>query len=582
MKNVLIFWSVFLAMWTSVQAQTQKNGVHFAAAGITMTNPQSTVLFEPSPKSLSTQSQRTAALLNSIYLLILPDNSSAKVTEKRAARFLTQATFGPTTDAIQDLVSLNDFSSWLDTQASLPASYHLPGVKEDAPDGFDTQRSRYPVWWEFALHAEDQLRQRVAFALSEIMVVSDKPDALVNHGNMLAAYYDILVSHAFGNFRDLLEAVTLSPAMGIYLSMLGNETSQNRADENYAREVMQLFSIGLVQLNQDGTQILDEDDKPIPTYTQTDIANLAKVFTGWSWDRPEFDPGPIDGWWPDLGRMEIPMKAFEDHHDPASKTFLGVTVPAEQTAEQDLDAAMDTLFNHPNVGPFICRQLIQRLVSSNPSSNYISRAAAVFNDNGLGIRGDLKAVVKAILLDPEARTETTAQSPDFGKLREPILRFSHLWRAFRVQDPILMNHYGNLMSQHAALTAKSVFNFFSPGYSPPGPISDSGLVAPEFQINSEAWITSINNLLIIIVQTDGFYDLFETNLNIDTELALLDTPQQLLDHLDLLLMSRSMSSGLRQILLDYISQNRTVIADERIVRDVISVIITSAEYSVQR
>lgn len=510
------------------------------------------------------------------------DGVSVNIAEQQAARFLAQATFGPTNDAISALVNQNSYSSWLAAQIALPASFHLPGVKLIAPDGRDTQRARYPVWWNAALHADDQLRQRVAFALSEIIVVSDRPDALINHGNMLAAYYDLLVEHAFGNFRDLLKAVTLSPAMGIYLSMLGNETMQGRADENYAREVLQLFSIGLVHLNLDGSPSLANDGNPKPTYTQADIANLARVFTGWTWDRAEFNPGPIDGWYPDIGRMEIPMKAFADHHDTESKVFLGTTVPARQSAGEDLDAAMDAIYNHPNVGPFIGKQLIQRLVTSNPSSGYISRVAAVFNDDGFGERGNLAAVVKAILLDLEARSENMAQTDDYGKLREPILRFSHLWRAFRVQDPIEMDHFGNLMSQHAPLTANSVFNFFKPGYSPPGEITEAGLVAPEFQLDSEAWVSSINNLLINIVQADGFYQLFQTRLDLSAELALISTPQQLIDHLDLLLMSSSMSDSFEQLLLDYITQNQSIVANERLVRDVITLIITSAEYSVQR
>jgi uncharacterized protein (DUF1800 family) len=511
-----------------------------------------------------------------------PSGNGGRITNSEAARFLTQATFGPRIGEIQHLAGLAGYDSWIENQFSLPPSYHLSLVKARAPDGWDAQQARYPVFWELALHADDQLRQRIAFALSEIMVVSDRPDALINHGNMLAAYYDILIEHAFGNFRELLEAVSLSPAMGIYLSMLGNKTISDRADENYAREIMQLFSIGLVKLNQDGTPILDGDGKPVPTYRQTDVANLAKVFTGWSWDRPEFDISPVAGWWPDLNRMEIPMKAFADHHDSASKTFLGETLPAGLTPQQDLDAALSVIFNHPNVGPFISKQLIQRLVTSNPSTAYIARVASAFNNNGEGQRGDLRAVTKAILLDPEARSESAAQHSDFGKLREPILRFSHLWRAFNVQDPIEMNHFEGLMSQHAPLTAKSVFNFFNPAYSQPGIIKDAGLVSPEFQIDSEAWVNAINNSFLVIVQTDEFYSFFTTRLNLDTELALLDKPDQLLDHLDLLLMSGNMSSSFRQILLDYITQNRALLDSERVLRDVLSLIITSTEYSIQR
>jgi uncharacterized protein (DUF1800 family) len=511
-----------------------------------------------------------------------PAGSGGSLTQTEAARFLAQSTFGPKTADIDHLTGLGNFDNWLNEQFSLPASSHLPLVKARAPNGRDTQRARYPVWWQLALHANDQLRQRVAFALSEIMVVSDKPDALINHGNMLATYYDVLVQHAFGNFRTLLEEVTLNPAMGIYLSMLGNESVNGRADENYAREIMQLFSIGLVQLNQDGTAVLDGNGKPVPTYQQTDVANLAKVFTGWSWDTPDFDGNPIDGWYPDLTRMEKPMKAFTSHHDSAAKTFLGTTLPAGQTPGQDLDAALDVIFNHNNVGPFIGKQLIQRIVTSNPSPAYVTRVAAAFNNNGQGERGDMKAVIRAVLLDPEVRSQSSAQDPEFGKLREPILRFSHLWRAFDVQDPIEMDHFGGLMSQHAPLTAKSVFNFFSPFYSPQGPLKDSGLVAPEFQIDSEAWVNAINSLLINIVQFDSFYSFFETRLNLTATLALLDTPDRMLDYLDVLLMSGGLSSGFRQLLLDYITQNRSTLGDERVVRDVVSLIITSAEYWIQR
>jgi uncharacterized protein (DUF1800 family) len=511
------------------------------------------------------------------------DIGNTQFSAIQASRFLTQASFGPTLSEIQSLESTANIETWINQQFNLPTSYHLPLVKSQGSGdvGGDTQLVRYPVWWQIALHSDDQLRQRVAFALSEIMVVSDRPDALINHGNLLAAYFDILVEHASGNYRDLLEAVTKNPAMGLYLSMLGNETTNNRADENYAREVLQLFSIGLVQLNLDGTQKLDANNKSIPTYNQQDIANLAKVFTGWAWDRDEYEPYQ-GGWYPDVSIMEIPMKAFPNYHDTASKTYLGITAPANLTPEQDLDMALDAIYNHPNVGPFISKRLIQRLVTSNPSKRYIARVASVFNDNGQGERGDLKAVIKTILLDPEARSDVFSKKPDFGKLREPILRFSHLWRSFQVQDPIEMDHFSSLMSQHAPLTAKSVFNFFSPHYAPPGEITNAGLVAPEFQLISEARITSIYNLIFDIIEEDGFYDIFPTRLNLTYELTLVNTPIQLLDHLDLLLMSGNMSLEFRQILLNYINQNKTEVPSEQLLRDVISLIISSAQYSIQR
>lgn len=502
-----------------------------------------------------------------------------------AAPLLTQATFGPTIPAIEQVINDGGPAAWVDAQLALPANYHLPIVKHLFPNGWDTQQGRYRAFWDQSIQADDQLRQRVAFALSEIMVISSVPDALINHGNLVAAYYDLLVEHAFGNYRDLLEAVTLSPAMGIYLSMLGNEkpdaSTGRRADENYAREVMQLFSIGLVQLNSNGSIRHGAGGIPIPTYQQSDVENLARVFTGWSWDRPDWQVSPIDGWYPELSRMERPMKSFAGHHDTDAKQFLNTSLPAGRTAQQDLSSAMNTLFNHANVGPFISKQLIQRLVTSNPSPAYVARITTVFNDNGQRVRGDLAAVSKAIVLDSEARSASTAGGNTYGKLREPLLRFSHLLRAFAVQDPVLLSS-GYYISQYAALTANSVFNFFSPAYSPAGAIQDAGLVAPEFQINSEARINRVNDALMAVTQDESFFGLFPAQMNLATERALLATPVQLIDRLDLLLLSGSMSNGLRQALLGYISTNQDEVDSERLLRDVIALVMTSAEYAIQR
>jgi len=502
-----------------------------------------------------------------------------------AARLLTQATYGPTIPAIEQVLAIGGPAAWVDTQLALPASFHLPIVKGLYPNGWDTQQGRYRAFWDLAMQADDQLRQRMAFALSEIMVISSVPDALVNHGNLVAAYYDLLIEHGLGNYRNLLEAVTLSPAMGIYLSMLGNEkpdaTTGRRADENYAREVMQLFSIGLVELDIDGNTRLDSSNKPIPTYLQSDVENLARAFTGWSWDSPAWEVSPIDGWWPDLSRMERSMVSFDDHHDTGAKQFLSVSLPAGRSAQQDLGSALDALFNHANVGPFISKQLIQRLVTSNPSPAYVARVATVFNNNGQGIRGDLSAVGKAILLDTEARSAAVASGDSYGKLREPLLRFSHLLRAFAVQDPVLLNS-GYYISQYAALTASSVFNFFSPSFSPTGPLKEAGLVAPEFQINNETRVNRVNDALMAVTQDDSLLGLFPAQLNLVTERELMATPGQLLDRLNLLLLSGSLSDGFRQSLLDYISENQASVGNERILRDVIALIITSAEYAVQR
>lgn len=503
-----------------------------------------------------------------------------------AARLLTQASFGPTLADIDSIVMQGDAETWIEQQLKLPITYHLPLVHSIANDGWGYQPDRYQVFWEQALRAEDQLRQRVAFALSEILVVSDIPDALINHGNMLAAYYDILLHHAFGNYRDLLKAVTLSPAMGIYLSMLGNDKpdpeSGRRADENYAREVMQLFSIGLVQLKLDGSVVLDSSGAMVPTYEQKDVQNLANVFTGWSWDIEHFETSAVAGWWPDRGVMERPMKAFAAHHDSAEKVVLGQTFPAGQTPEQDMDQAIDILFQHANVAPFISRQLIQRLVTSNPSPEYISRVARVFNGNEQGIRGDLGAVVKAILLDKEARSATTAKSEHFGKLREPVLRLSHLWRAFNMTSPVPMGFWKHELSQHAPLTANSVFNFFSPTHKPTGPLREADLFAPEFQLNSESNLNKINTALAFVIQDGSFFNVFPTPLDLDYERELMDSPAKLVDHLDLLLMSGNMSVGLADLLEEYIRVNLELVGAERVLRDVISLAFTSADYAIQQ
>ncbi|MFK8081231.1 MAG: DUF1800 family protein [Granulosicoccus sp.] len=524
---------------------------------------------------------RDAQWLQPIYS---PGTTTATPAQRDAARLLTQATFGTNEQQISSVTQLGGPSEWIDNQIALQPSLHLPIVNARFPEGFDGQIGRYHAFWEHALRADDQLRQRVAFALSEIMVVSENPDPLFSHGQSLAAYYDRLIVHAFGNFRDLMESVALSPTMGVYLSMLGNSkpdpATGRRADENFARELMQLFTIGLVQLNQDGTPVTGE---PV-TYTQPDVENLARIFTGWAWDVPEFDANPFSGWYPDRGAMERPMRAFPEHHDMDSKVFLGQDFPADQSAEQDMDQALDILFQHPNVGPFISRQLIQRLVTSNPTPAYVQRVARVFNNNGQGERGDLGAVIKAILLDSEARDETVAQRSDFGKLREPILRLSHLWRAFPMRDELDMEYARAMLTQHAPLSARSVFNFFSPSFSPPGPIRDAGLLAPEYQINSETEINGVNTTLMILIQQEQLYEFFQARLSLDTERSLLDSPPELINRLDLLLFSGGMSAELRQLLLRYMAENDDPeqITRERLLRDVISLAFLSADYTVQR
>jgi len=360
-----------------------------------------------------------------------------------AARFLTQATFGPTTASI-DWVSRHGYPAWIKTQMELTRTPHrayLDAVQASLAGTTSTVTQTHfrESFWKQALAGPDQLRQRAAYALSQIFVISFVDSNLASQVRGVTSYYDLLGEHAFGNYRELLEAVAKHPMMGLYLSSLRNQKEDGKgrvADENFAREIMQLFSIGLYELNLDGTL---KGGTPTETYTHDDIKGLAKVFTGWSWyagpnaaDRTDarFFGGNAN---PD--RDWMPMQAYNKFHSVSEKTFLGKTIPASSAAdaEGDMQVALDHLFNHPNVGPFFGKLLIQRLVTSNPSPAYVGRVAAAFNDNGQGVRGDMKAVFKAILLDPEARTYDPT-SITYGKLREPVLRLSSMLRAFNARS----------------------------------------------------------------------------------------------------------------------------------------------------
>ena len=436
-----------------------------------------------------------------------PVISNSAPTTLEAARFLAQITYGPTRATIDNLVSLGSYQAWLNQQFALAPSLHLPYVQarriellaRDANnDGW--QRPLQEAWWENTLRAPDQLRQRMAFALSQIFVIS-QVGALDGAHEGVAHYYDLLVNHAFGNFRTLLKNVTLSPMMGTYLSMIRNQkpnpTTGAEPDENYAREVMQLFTIGLSQLHPDGSLKLSNTGMPIPTYNQADIVGLAHVFTGWSYptpsgQTPNFLYGPDDDF--------SPMAPYENYHDTAEKRILNNTViPAGQTTAQDLDQAIDALFNHPNVGPFIARQLIQKFITSNPSPGYIFRVSNIFNNNGSGVRGDLQATLQAVLLDYEARSTNLLTGQAFGKQREPIIRMAHLLRAVGIKPPLPTDnrYFIDLkyeLTFQAPLHSPSVFNFFQPNYIPPGPLALAGVYGPEFQITSDT--TTIDQLNI--------------------------------------------------------------------------------------
>jgi uncharacterized protein (DUF1800 family) len=419
-----------------------------------------------------------------ISVVVAPPAKPHVLGANVAAHFLDQAAFGPDFVTLDHLETIG-LEEYLKEQFAAPISPYPDPVTTGF--GINQVQARF---FTNAVHGQDQLRQRVAFALGQIFVVSAIEE---NTPTQLVPYLGILQKDAFANFRTLMKDVTLSPTMGEYLDMRNNDkadpTRDTRANENYARELMQLFTIGLSQLNLDGTFKLDAAGNPIPTYDQTIIQNFAKVYTGWTYPTK---PGAV------LQKHNPayyigPMVPFESNHDMTSKTLLnGLELPAGQSAVQDLEAALDDIFNHPNVGPFIGKQLIQHLVSSNPSPAYVARVASVFNDNGSGVRGDLQAVIRAILLDPEARQGDNGPfaggpaSPPGAHLREPVFVVASILRGLGA----LVNDTNNLTALAANLgqtlfLPPTVFNYFAPGYQIPAALTaGTVLLGPEFQLDS--------------------------------------------------------------------------------------------------
>ena len=504
------------------------------------------------------------------------------VSPEDASRFLAEATFGATDGDIHHL-SMIGYPAWLNEQFNTPATLHEPAVEQalilnNAPCNVgdlkcnaalfvqNNQQETYlqQTFWQQAITGNDQLRQRVKYTLTELFVISSTNPAVQNMPRGMANYYDLLGADAFGNFRQMLEDVTLNPMMGQFLSMLANDKGDaNRdPDENYAREVMQLFTIGLYQLNPDGTQKLDPTGQPIPTYSNTDVLGLAKVFTGFSWNVPG---DQSDNAWSNcceyvgtgFGEDILQMQNYPSHHSAAEKDFLGVTIPTQSSPDPvgDLKIALDTFFNHPNLPPFFCKQMIQHLVTSNPSPAYVGRVAAVFQDNGAGVRGDMKAILQAILLDPEARNSVAASTnPQYGKVREALVRYTEWARAFTAQS---RNGSFNLGSTEdpiyglgeMSLRSPSVFNWFAPGYVPPGTsIEQAGMVAPEMEMTDVSTVVGYLNYLQSAIGADAINgpDVFS---NYSTEIALAATSDQLLDRINLLLMAGEMDATLRSQIL---------------------------------
>jgi uncharacterized protein (DUF1800 family) len=473
------------------------------------------------------------------------------VTPSAASRFLAQATFGPTATSINALVASNK-SDWINAQFAKPQALHRSYVEQIGATlaaGTSVSPSQvYESFWSQAVTGDDQLRQRMKFALSQIFVISMVDDQLASSPAGVASYYDMLGQYAFGNYRDLLQAVALHPMMGVYLSHMHNQKeSGNRVpDENFAREIMQLMSIGLYQLNADGSLKLS-NGKPIETYTHDDVVGLARVFTGWSWAGPDKSDKRFMGGTPYAARTWTPMQMYPTYHSTMPKNFLGVSTSG--TGEADLKVALDTLFNHPNVGPFIGRQLIQRLVTSNPSPAYVARVAAAFANNGAGVRGDLRAVIRAVLLDSEAGDANTVK-----KLREPVVRLANWMRAFNAKSKtgrFLLGITDDPITSlgQTALRSPSVFNFYRPSYTPTNTaLSAAGMVAPEMQITGEPSVTGYLNYMQRTIQF-GTGSASDIQADYSVELSLTSQPAQLVDRVSLLLLGGSMSSTLRNQIL---------------------------------
>ena len=510
-----------------------------------------------------------------------------------AARFLTQCTFG-VTNADVAAVQNRGLSGWIDDQMAMAPYSMLLDVQArfndpNPPYNVEGFQAFVESFWTGAITRPDQLRQRMQFALSQIFVVSLENETLRFQSPFgTTNFYDILGANAFKNWRDLIQIITLNPVMAVWLSYINNDkedpTVGRNPDENYAREIMQLFSIGTVMLNQDGTPQLDANGNTIPTYSHDDIAGLAKVFTGISWIRAgwaEREPVAVLGLQPVPKRrrsrraIASPTTFYPKHHSISQKQFLGVTIPPQTASTSnpagDSKIALDTLFHHQNTAPYFAKRLIQQFVTSNPSPAYVARIAGVFDNNGQGVRGDMGAVLKAVLLDPEARDATAAQGdPNFGKLREPVIRVTNWARTFGATSKCKHFSIGERSDaadlSQSVLDAPSVFNFWRANYVfPHSRTAAAGKLAPEFQVVSELTTAAYVNLLQAMVGsgigTDQVKQTGSDVISAYTQEAALPTlasglidPNAILDRLNLLLFYGQLSSALRQQIITGVTE----------------------------
>ena len=527
--------------------------------------------------------------------------SGSSITQEEAARFLNQATFGATETEIASLQQMG-YSAWFQDQFSRPQESLLQSVllveTSNVEAGTDELSETF---WTRAIVGEDQLRQRVGYALSQILVASYSDGALADRPVAMANYMDIMSTGAFGPFRQTIENITYSPAMAIWLTYLQNQRADDEGivvpDENYAREIMQLFTIGTLELQPNGDLRLS-GGQPIETYDNTDVTELAKVFTGLSWDETNnfFSR-------PSTTRSEyLPLIMYDNQHSTEAKSFLGTTIPANTLGNQSISIALDTLVNHPNTAPFISKQLIQRLVTSNPSSAYVGRVADAFRSGSYTLpdgstaggagRGDMRAVVAAILMDNEARdADAAAANNNAGKIREPILRFTHWARAFGVTgtdiddvDELSDTRAPSSLNQQA-YRSPSVFNFYRPGFVSPGSESAAaGLVAPELQITTAASVTGYANFITDFIFNDDQRTDFAPDYS--DELALAGDAAALVDHLDTLLTAGSLSDSTRTNIINVVQSINAgddgFTRDELRVRTAVLFFMTASDYIIEQ
>ena len=554
-------------------AQIQAGGATVTTSFVSSTELQATVTIPGGTTSLSVNVMNPSpggAASNAVNAAIYV------TTVATAARLLDQATFGPSLAAIHQVQSTGA-DAWITQQFNTPDTplanipSPLPALCLAANTPTNCEESE---WWQTVLTGPDQLRQRVAFALSEIFVISSDTD----NATTITYYHNTLAQDAFTNFYTVMHDVTVSPGMGAYLNMLDSAKAPagEIPNENYARELMQLFTMGLNMLNDDGTVQVDGSGNPIPTYTQNQVQEFAAAYTGWTYATSS---GGVPTKFPNkTANYLAPMVAVETAHDTTSKALLnGTVLPAGQTAEADLQGALTNIFNHPNVGPFVCKQLIQHLVTSTPSPAYVARVAAVFANNGSGVRGDMQAVIRAILEDQEARAGDTDPTYDGGHLREPMLWMTNFLRAvgFTNTDTngsyFSLSNYSNNLSERPYRSG-SVFNFFPPSYVLP----QTTLNAPEFDLENSA--TAILRLSLADSFVNNKITGFAIDLSATSPLGQLAaaSPGQLVDMLGTIFMHGQMPSDMRSEILSAIGGLSTA----QQVRVATYLVITSSQYKV--